>query len=107
MSSGASWAYAKPRVGLVELQRADAEVEQHALHPATGPRPASTSGSSSYTACTSGDAVAVRREPRAAAAQRLGVAVQPDEPGRRRLEQRLGVTAHAEGAVDDDGVRCR
>jgi hypothetical protein len=91
-------------VGLVELQRADPEVEQHAVH-AVQAEAASTAGSSSYTACTSVVRPAYGARPLAAAAQRLGVAVQADQPAvRRGLQQRLGVTAHPERAVHDHGA---
>ena len=52
-----------------------------------------------------GEAVAVRREPLAGQGQRVGVAVDADDPGQRALrEDRLAVAAEPEGGVDEDGA---
>ena len=51
------------------------------------------------------DAVAERREPLPRDPQRVLVAVEADEvDAGEALEERLGVTAHAEGRVDEDGT---
>ena len=52
------------------------------------------------------DAVTERCQPLAGDPQRVGVAVQPDQPQARELgEEALGVAAGAEGGVDQDGAR--
>ena len=57
----------------------------------------------SYTVCTSVTRSPKRREPLARDAQRVRVAVEADQAdAREALEERLGVTAHAERRVDED-----
>ncbi len=93
----------EPPAGVVQLQRGHAEVEEHAVDP----RMAEVGEHRGHRVVDGVDEVdpgAVRREPGAAALQRLGIAVEADQdqPGMAG-QQRLGVPAEAEGGVDHDG----
>ena len=50
------------------------------------------------------DSIAPRQEPRARDPQRVQVAVEADEPRRARFEQRAGVSAEADGAIDEQAA---
>ena len=99
---------AEAALGGVELQRRHAEVEQHARRRAARRSSASTRVSSRNEACTRRHARAeAARAARRATRERLGVAVEADQPPvrRRPREDRFGVAAGPDGAVHHDRAR--
>jgi hypothetical protein len=93
---------------LVELERGDAQVHEHALDRARAvARVLGRDGVDGVVRRVDADeAVAEAGEPLAGEGERLGVAVDPDDrqPG-EACERALRVAAHAEGGVDEDGAR--
>ena len=91
--------------GVVELQRRDPEIEQHAVDG----RQAETRenlGKLVIDGVHQGGARLVGLQPGCGERERVGVAVDADEAGLRvRCQQRLRVTRHAERGVDHDRVR--
>jgi hypothetical protein len=97
-------AEAEATLGPIELMRGDAEIEQHAVDSDPSLFVSDllevTKRSLHET-----DAVAKGGESLAGLADRVGIDVEADQDsvGRGALEDRLGVTAAAERAVDDQG----
>lgn len=92
----------EPAIGFIELQGGNPEVEEH---PGNGPD--SPIGEDLRQLVIDGrdefDPIGVCREPRPGAHDRLRIAVESNEPSSwARIEQRLGVPAHPQGAVDND-----
>ena len=91
-------------LALVELQRRDAEVHEHALD-ARDAQPVEHVVDLVVDGVHAGEAVTERRQPSAGELERLRVAVQADDPDvRERLQDALGVAAHAERRVHHHGV---
>ena len=103
MSSGPSKRKLKPRARGVDLRRADAQVEQHAVHLGDA--------QPGQQARQLGEVGVVDREARvlhlARRRHRIGVTVQGQQAagGRQALEQQARVPAAAEGAVDVGACR--
>ncbi len=104
MSSGASCEYAKPRSATSSCSD---ETPRSNRMPSAASKPAERDGlgDSVVDGVHERDAVAEPGEPLARDAQRVLVAVEPDEVhAGEPLEERLGVSAHAERGVDEDGA---
>ena len=73
----------------------------------SGASPASRCGSSRKSACSRRTRPANSAEAGAGALQRLAVAVEAEQPavGRARAQDRRGVAAEADGAVDPEPAR--
>ena len=97
---------AEAAVGPVELQRGDAEVEQHALHLGDA-EPVEDVGQLVEDGGDEGDAVGVAGglDPPGGLGARVGVAVEADQPEAGvGVEHRERVAGQAEGGVDEDGA---
>ena len=97
---------AEAAVGAVELQRGDAEVEQHALHLGDA-EPVEHVGEFVEDGGDEGHAVGVAGGLDAAGGlgPRVGVAVEADQPQAGvGVEHRQRVAGQAEGGVDEDGA---
>ncbi len=91
-------------VGDVELHGGDAEVEEDAVGVGEA-EVGEHVGDRVVGRVHGGEPVAVRREALPRQAERLGVAVDPDDPGQLEpAEHGLGVAAEAEGRVDQHGA---
>ncbi len=91
-------------VGHIELQRRHAEIEQDAVGRLESGR-ADRLGDAVVDGVDERHAVAEAGETLAGDAQRILVAVEPDEmDALEALQERLGVPAHAECGVDEDGA---
>ena len=91
-------------VGLVQLHRGDAEVEQDAVDRGHVELVEDARQFVVHGVHERG-AIGVRRQPLAGQAQRGRVTVEPDQPGLgAALQERLGVSAEPEGGVDEDGT---
>jgi hypothetical protein len=89
----------------VELERGDPEVEQHPVD-AVDPEVVEDLGEGVIDGVDDRDPVAVRSQPMIGPSQRLGVAVDADQPDVGMAGQQCGgVAAEAEGRVDDNGRR--
>ena len=90
----------EPALHLVELQGRDAEVEEDAAGGAVGLL-GEDAGDVVVDRVHPDEAVAEAQQPLPGQRQGLDVTVQPDDAdGRAAVEQRLGVSPHAEGRVD-------
>ena len=106
MSSGPSKRKEKPRAGLVELPGGDAEIEGDAVDGGEPVRRQQLR-EIAEAAVQNGEPVRVAGDQGAGAGERLGVAVDADDPARRRGEQRLAIAAAAEGGVEVNAARTR
>ena len=97
---------AEAALGPVELQRGDAEVEQHALHLGDA-EPVEDVGQLVEDGGHEGDPVAVAGglDPAGGLGAGVGVAVEADQPEAGvGVEHRQRVAGQAEGGVDEDGA---
>jgi hypothetical protein len=93
----------KPALGLIELHRGDAEVE----HDAVDGLKAEVAGDrikSRESRLDEGEAARRVLDQIGAEGERALIAVKPDDPGRRRVENRARMSTGPEGRVDVDAA---